>query len=84
MVITIQFHSIINPFSYTTDYTTELSTEQWSSSMTYVNSPYLPSSPTLEVEDFWRIRLNKNITKGKFLANLFALFKKVCYNKTQI
>ena len=28
-----------------------------SGSITYVNSPYPPSSPTLEVEDFWRIRL---------------------------
>ena len=33
---------------------------------------------------FYTILLNKNTTKGKFLANLFALFKKVCYNKTQI
>ena len=40
-----------------TDYIIKLSTEQLSGSITYVNSPDPPSSPTLEVEDFWRIRL---------------------------
>lgn len=40
-----------------TDYIIKLSTEQLSGSITYVNSPDPPSSPTLEVEDFCRIRL---------------------------
>ena len=44
-----------------TDYIIKLSTEQLSGSITYVNSPDPPSSPTLEVEDFWRIRLKKVI-----------------------
>ena len=42
-----------------TDYIIKLSTEQLSGSITYVNSPDPPSSPTLEVENFWRIRLKQ-------------------------
>ena len=50
-------YSIISHFTSMTDYIIKLSTEQLSGSITYVNSPDPPSSPTLEVEDFWRIRL---------------------------
>ena len=48
-----------------TDYIIKLSTEQLSGSITYVNSPDPPSSPTLEVEDFWRIRLNQIKTESE-------------------
>ena len=54
-----------------TDYIIKLSTEQLSGSITYVNSPDPPSSPTLEVEDFWRIRLNGlELEVGKKLTKL--------------
>ena len=54
-----------------TDYIIKLSTEQSSGLIIYVNSPDPPSSPTLEVEDFWRIRL-KYI---KITNEVYLMFK---------
>ena len=55
------------------DYIIKLPTEQLSGSITYVNSPDLPSSPTLEVEDFWQIRLKKKYNSSKSLIlHVFA------------
>ena len=56
-----------------TDYTIKLSTEQSSGSITYVNSSY-PPSPTLEVEDFWRIRLKYR--RNKIIQKTCGLWRK--------
>lgn len=55
-----------------TDYIIKLSTEQLSGSITYVNSPDPPSSPTLEVEDFWwiRLKISEVLMRNTIIDNL--------------